>query len=1250
MGNKAVFLLFLLMVTVFGTAAIMNRYISVEDMLNADTEVLTKNIHKKEAKIQEVFQDSAAIRLFENVERYPTQVLEFTDDYSDKHFIYFYIFKNKSPIFWSTNKVMPRWEDAARDRPVLVKDKMQTYYLARKDLASDISVLALIPIKREYIFSNEFLSNKFYPQIIPTNNLEIANYDDTEYVKNVYSTSGTYLFSVKHKTGKIHNSYLTIQMVLSITGILLLLILVNYFCIKLVSAGKAWYSFIPLVATVALLKFFSLEYNFIAEISNSGFFNPKHYAYNPFLPNLWEFVTTTFYVAWILFYIKSIEKQLIQQNKIRAKALAIVLSSLGLASIFLFSHTIFEHLSSLITHTSAINMDFNDLLGFSTFSWINLFVYCLNIVLLLFYINFVVNQIRRMIDNVTIEVNLLLIFVIISILASAVFYKQAFLYTFVVNTLVFIRAYSQHKLAAYQLLTFVVSLICLSVLAVLIYDYSTRIEKQKEMALSLNYLEADNDLRAFSLFSTMEINLESDQNFHRLLERAHSNPQFITNYLVANYFGGYLSKYEQQFYYYLNGEPLQEYGNNKLLEYREKVINNSTRVSQTKYYYRVRSELGTHEYFMQLQLPINDGQDEVQIFVNLKNRSYSFALPYPEILLDYSNDLARESQYKNIAFALYKDHNLLTQYGNYVYPTDDLKFDVALNKHVMLRDNNGHYHMILKPDAHTSIIVSKPINTISQTLSLVSFLFLSIFLVYMASQFINFITTNYLNKLFNFRLLRYQFILLTDRIRYSTKIQTMVIITVIAAILISGTIAFFTIRGQLDSSLQVAQEKMIEDVARKVENIVSETQDANFDQNAQERIKEINKYSPIDLNIFSEGGKLIYTSQPRLYELGLVSTYMNPSAYNNLNVIKKANVAYTENFGLFEFTSSYSTILNNEYQTVAFINVPNFSSKQDEISSSNLLLNTLLNIYTVIILVAGFITVFISKRITKPLEIVGKKLAETNLGEKNNEPIYWNKDDEIGALIKEYNLMLVKIEESTKQLMNAEREYAWREMAQQVAHEIKNPLTPMKLGVQHLMRAFHADDPRFEERFTKFAASFIEQIDSLSKIAGEFSHFAQLPNTQLTQINLIESIWKVVNFHLPSANIVIKVENLTNRDEVQVIGDHDQFIRTFNNLIKNATEATRGRRKTLINIRIELKENKVVIHFSDNGIGIAPEVLPKIFQPNFTTKSSGTGLGLAFVKKTIESMNGDITFTTRINEGTTFTITLPMITDETSPN
>src|SRR5690606_38778538 len=387
-----------------------------------------------------------------------------------------------------------------------------------------------------------------------------------------------------------------------------------------------------------------------------------------------------------------------------------------------------------------------------------------------------------------------------------------------------------------------------------------------------------------------------------------------------------------------------------------------------------------------------------------------------------------------------------------------------------------------------------------------------------------------------------------------------------------------------------------------------------------------------------------YTTQPRIYDLRLISQYINPHAYINLKNYGKFQFVQNEKIGDLNYLNAYASIRNDNLEPIAYLGIPEYSSQLNYDKNIGSLLNALLNIYALVILVLGLFAVFAANKMTEPLLLVQKSLAKIKIGEAN-EPIFWKRNDEIGNLIREYNYMIAELEESAKKIMKSERESAWREMAKQVAHEIKNPLTPLKLGMQQLERSWKDGDPNFETRFQSFSKSFIEQVDSLTHIASEFSNFAKMPDTKLEKVNLIEIIKISISLYKNVSNIQINLFNNLDSEEVMVNADKDQLLRVFNNLIKNGVEASVNRRKPKINIFVEKSrsEGVILVDIQDFGEGIPFEAQKKLFQPNFTTKSSGTGLGLAFVKRAIESMEGEISYETHIGKGTSFFISLPVI-------
>lgn len=276
------------------------------------------------------------------------------------------------------------------------------------------------------------------------------------------------------------------------------------------------------------------------------------------------------------------------------------------------------------------------------------------------------------------------------------------------------------------------------------------------------------------------------------------------------------------------------------------------------------------------------------------------------------------------------------------------------------------------------------------------------------------------------------------------------------------------------------------------------------------------------------------------------------------------------------------------------------------------------------------LAIFISNWVTAPLRLLQDNFSKIRFG-KHNQQISYNKEDEIGALVKDYNKKLEELEFTAQQLAQSERESAWREMAKQVAHEIKNPLTPMKLSLQQLLRVYDPNDPESEKKVKKVADSIIEQIDALTKIANEFSNFAKMPRPEEVTMDLLPIIKNVSEVFRQEANCEITIE--TTLKTVNVRADKDQMIRTFNNLIKNAIQAIPENKEGKIRIEIKKEEKLFLIEIEDNGTGIPQDKKPNIFVPYFTTKSAGTGLGLAMVKQIVENHNGTIYFTTKKEKG-----------------
>lgn len=314
------------------------------------------------------------------------------------------------------------------------------------------------------------------------------------------------------------------------------------------------------------------------------------------------------------------------------------------------------------------------------------------------------------------------------------------------------------------------------------------------------------------------------------------------------------------------------------------------------------------------------------------------------------------------------------------------------------------------------------------------------------------------------------------------------------------------------------------------------------------------------------------------------------------------------------------------------------SEKQEELLD---FLEELSKSYIILFLMAAALAYLLSSYITRSLQTITKRMHDVSLGE-TNEPIQWNSKDEIGQLVAEYNNMLEKLEASAKQLARTERESAWRDMAQQVAHEIKNPLTPMKLRTQQLLRSWDDRPEEFDKKLKSFGTTIIEQIDALSNIASEFSSFAKMPKPVLISLNIVELTESVVHLYQQDASHKVTFRSYGVKNEALLL-DKDQTIRVLNNLITNAIQSIPDGVKGAINVSVRGCKTGIVIRVQDNGMGMSAEVKKMLFVPKFTTKTSGSGLGLTMVKNIMIQNGGSVECRSREGYGTSFFLFFPVV-------
>ena len=401
------------------------------------------------------------------------------------------------------------------------------------------------------------------------------------------------------------------------------------------------------------------------------------------------------------------------------------------------------------------------------------------------------------------------------------------------------------------------------------------------------------------------------------------------------------------------------------------------------------------------------------------------------------------------------------------------------------------------------------------------------------------------------------------------------------------------------------------------------------------KVREISDVNSLPIIIYNLSGELLINTNDTIIKEKFSSLSLPK---NVLQKLKNEPIGRIVQPSLNGDINSYSYAFNKINQRMVIINIPYHTSNFSNKNELWVFLERLLTVFFLLFLGAGILAYFLSTYITKSLAVVSQKIKSVEIGE-NNERLNWKNNDEIGVLVTAYNDMLNKLEISKEKLALNERQNAWREMAKQVAHEIKNPLTPMKLSVQHLSRSLLLAEKSDEKTLKDFQSKMVQQINVLSEIADEFSIYAELPKGNMKELDLLKTLRKIINLFKHEDQIIFKLNN-NNISSFKILGDENQLIRVFNNLIQNSLQAMDN--KGLIEINcIKTKEN-LELHFMDSGPGIPLEIHKKIFEPKFTTKSKGKGLGLALVWQIISNHNAKISISNH-SQGAHFIISFNLL-------
>ena len=582
------------------------------------------------------------------------------------------------------------------------------------------------------------------------------------------------------------------------------------------------------------------------------------------------------------------------------------------------------------------------------------------------------------------------------------------------------------------------------------------------------------------------------------------------------------------------------------------------------------------------------------------------------------NNSQKSSEY---SVANYRDNLLVYKYGRYVYPNFMNSLKVKDQEFVCTKKYK-HYTLIDKEN--NALVISTPTKGWSEKTAPFALFFLGLSLP--------FLLIVWLVSPKGHRKWR-------DR-SFRKRLQTVVFSTLAIAFLAIGPVSVIYMQALYNQKTTASQFETTRTLALEMRN------DLDFKTFLRTKSRDtwteiLQHYATIfftDLNLYQLNGQLLATTRPEIQELNLQAPLMNAEAFQQMYRNKELFYTHEEQLGQGKYESSYIPITDDDGNTLAYLNTPYFSSTTDLHNEIKNFILTYINIILLLLGVALFIILRMTRRLTQPLSLIQNKLGNIKI-DKKNEPIEWKNNDEIGALVKQYNLLIVELEKSAAELKRTTTETAWRGVARQVAHEIKNSLTPMRLSVQLLQHNID-NGKATPEQIQRTTNTLIEQIDALSDIASSFSRYAKLPENHPQPLDLAELVGNVVNLYDNAENIAFYYEFDKTKDHT-FNGDKTNLNSAVSNLIKNAVQAIGSKPDGRINVGLKDAETSFVISVKDNGKGIKDEDKDRIFLPNFTTKSGGSGVGLSLTYNIVHAAGGTISFESQEGEGAEFIITLP---------
>lgn len=1166
---------------------------------------------KFKATIEQIHQEQLAVQSILEKDSLKNQSIHTTQP--------FFIFEEDSITYWSDHYIKFTLDDFDQTKTEQLVLLRNGYYYVKITPFRKYKLVSILPLWVQFDVKNEFLPDQINEAVFG----RVADFNLSVKEKLAYAyhdLQGNLLFytSIKIQHPNVWSD------IVYLSAVLIGLFFIGVHSIKVL---KEHYQSVQLHLFILVLIIglrFLVLYLSHSHLFATWLFDPKEFASSMVSPSYADLLLNSVFVLTILLLLlKLMPGWNIDRIRSKKTSLKYALGTLflvaNLAGVIYFLNTI-----KGFYQNSQWNYDVTQRFVFNEYEWVYLlllFIVGINY----FFIHRVSLQLYRrtlsssFIKNVFTSGTILTVITVICLFMGVIWWWLIAVQGSLIFVVLQFKLYQQSvgfNQKTFLHLVLVVMFISLSCGYLNFENHQLRLMDKVERFGQ--QLLTDGDLQSeFYLFEAAK-KIENDSYIQDKILDDYFRKEKISKKIKRKYLNKYLDRYDKKIYIYDNRGDLM-YSEGEVHKYSWMLREYHKKKYSTDYpglYYvndYSNSSANKLVNFVRIKK-----QDKVTSYIILE-LSLKKVIPhsvFPRLLSDDRAEMQKEKR----SYAIYLNGDLQYSSGQFNYT----KLDRTVPIQQETFKAQGHIHHVIKGNSNQVVVVSVPDTKWNSILTNFSFVFMVLIFILLGLLSTNAIWMRISGIKLNF----------------SARIQLYLSIAYLFPLFVVSIATISIINSNYKADLEKSFLQKSELISERISDLISQSSQLNEADKIEEVLQNLVFYTEHDIYVYDQTGQLMFSSQPIIFSKGLLSNRINPEAYQHIIDDNNRLLQANESIGQLFFNTVYRTLYSSQNKGAAgVIALPYYNSEIVLETRKIAVLSTTLNIFTLVFLMFLLISHITSRSLSAPLNMIAVKIRKTTLGRKN-EKIEWNSDDEIGGLVKEYNEMLEKLEESEKELAIKEKESAWREMAQQVAHEIKNPLTPMKLSLQHLQRTM--GDGENMDRIKRTLTTLLTQIETLNDIATSFSSFARMPLPSSDTFDIVTSCQETCNLYANDE----KVDLVTQIDleECLVVGDKKLMGRILTNLVLNGIQAVEEDTRPQIYIGLKKVGNQeVLLYVQDNGIGISADLKDKVFVPKFSTKSTGSGIGLAVAKNGVEHAGGKIWFETEENKGTCFYIQLPIL-------